>query len=122
MSLVPNIWAGVIIPMPFAFVALVLRLKARRMTRMGTGFDDVLCILAWVSPVLIAILREYQTDRCLAQILAVGYSAIVLICASTWETLRRVASWKQPLLMICSYRDDALQAGSADRLLSPGPD
>lgn len=47
-GLVPNVYAAVIIPMPAAALALVLRIKARRMTRMGLGYDDALCIAAWV--------------------------------------------------------------------------
>ncbi|KAH6873791.1 hypothetical protein B0T10DRAFT_533187 [Thelonectria olida] len=46
-NLVLNAWAGVVIPMPFAALALVLRLKARRMTRMGMAFDDGFSIAAW---------------------------------------------------------------------------
>ncbi|KAH7347685.1 hypothetical protein B0T11DRAFT_143563 [Plectosphaerella cucumerina] len=59
MSLVPNIWAGVITVMPFAAAALVLRICARRMTRMGLGWDDCFSVAAWV--------------------FAVGYSALVLV-------------------------------------------
>jgi hypothetical protein len=47
-NLVPNIWAGIVIPMPFAALALVLRFKSRRMTRMGIGYDDGLSVAAWV--------------------------------------------------------------------------
>jgi hypothetical protein len=50
MSLVPNIWAGVITVMPFAAAALVLRICARRMTRMGLGWDDCFSVAAWVRP------------------------------------------------------------------------
>lgn len=48
-GLVANVYAGIIIPVPAATAALVLRLKARRMTRMGLGYDDGLAVAAWVS-------------------------------------------------------------------------
>ncbi|KAJ3524929.1 hypothetical protein NM208_g11856 [Fusarium decemcellulare] len=44
---VPNVYAATIIPIPFATLALLLRLKARRMTKMGMGYDDLLSIAAW---------------------------------------------------------------------------
>jgi hypothetical protein len=45
---VPNVWAAIIIPVPASALALVLRIKARRMTKMGLGYDDALSIAAWV--------------------------------------------------------------------------
>lgn len=47
-SLVPNVYAAIFTPVPLATLALALRLKARRMTRMGMGYDDVLAVAAWV--------------------------------------------------------------------------
>ncbi|KAI1025329.1 hypothetical protein LB505_009616 [Fusarium chuoi] len=44
---VPNVWAAIIIPVPASALALVLRIKARRMTKMGVGYDDALSIAAW---------------------------------------------------------------------------
>ncbi|KAL6355321.1 hypothetical protein LRP88_10907 [Fusarium phalaenopsidis] len=54
-GLVPNVYAAIIIPMPAAALALVLRIKARRMTRMGLGYDDALCIAAWVFAVAYSV-------------------------------------------------------------------
>jgi hypothetical protein len=48
MSRVPNVWAAIIIPVPASALALLLRIKARRMTKMGVGYDDGLSIAAWV--------------------------------------------------------------------------
>jgi hypothetical protein len=48
-SRVANVYAAIIIPVPAATLALALRFKARRMTRMGTGYDDVFAVAAWVS-------------------------------------------------------------------------
>lgn len=45
---VPNVWAAIIVPVPASALALVLRIKARRMTKMGLGYDDALSIAAWV--------------------------------------------------------------------------
>ncbi|TWU74285.1 hypothetical protein ED733_005261 [Metarhizium rileyi] len=53
-SLVPNVYAAIFIPVPASTLALVLRLKARRMTRMGMGRDDVFAIAAWVTSWLLA--------------------------------------------------------------------
>lgn len=47
-ELVANVYAATIIPVPLATLALVLRLKAKRMTTMGVGHEDVLAIAAWV--------------------------------------------------------------------------
>ncbi|KAH6954320.1 hypothetical protein FAVG1_02378 [Fusarium avenaceum] len=44
---VPNVWAAIIVPVPASALALVLRIKARRMTKMGLGYDDALSIAAW---------------------------------------------------------------------------
>lgn len=48
MSRVPNVWAAIIIPVPASALALFLRIKARRMTPRGVGYDDGLSIAAWV--------------------------------------------------------------------------
>jgi hypothetical protein len=48
MSRIPNVWAAIIIPVPASALALILRIKARRMTKMGVGYDDGLSIAAWV--------------------------------------------------------------------------
>ncbi|EFZ03348.2 integral membrane protein [Metarhizium robertsii ARSEF 23] len=57
-SLVPNVWAAILIPVPASVAAVILRLKARRMTRMGMGRDDCFAVAAlstlvlWTSEVL----------------------------------------------------------------------
>ncbi|KAF5653908.1 integral membrane protein, partial [Fusarium heterosporum] len=56
MSRVPNVWAAIIIPVPASALALVLRLKARRMTKQRIGYDDVLSIAAWFVSLGYAIL------------------------------------------------------------------
>ncbi|KAF5712500.1 integral membrane protein, partial [Fusarium mundagurra] len=53
---VPNVWAAIIIPVPASALALVLRIKARRMTKMGFGYDDALSIAAWFVALGYAIL------------------------------------------------------------------
>ncbi|KAG4261317.1 hypothetical protein FPRO03_11868 [Fusarium proliferatum] len=53
---VPNVWAAIIIPVPASALALVLRIKARRMTKMGVGYDDALSIAAWFVALGYAIL------------------------------------------------------------------
>ncbi|KAF5121075.1 hypothetical protein E5D57_013411 [Metarhizium anisopliae] len=45
-SLVPNVWAAILIPVPASVAAVILRLKARRMTRMGMGRDDCFAVAA----------------------------------------------------------------------------
>ncbi|PNP54424.1 hypothetical protein FNYG_15621 [Fusarium nygamai] len=80
-NLVPNIWAGIVIPMPFAAFALALRFKARRMTRMGIGYDDGLCVAAWL--------------------LAVVFSAIVLICVQHFKLGQKIG--QLPLSQIDYY-------------------
>ncbi|KAG7426069.1 hypothetical protein Forpi1262_v012746 [Fusarium oxysporum f. sp. raphani] len=53
---VPNVWAAIIIPVPASALALILRIKARRMTKMGVGYDDALSIAAWFVALGYAIL------------------------------------------------------------------
>ncbi|KAJ3455624.1 hypothetical protein MRS44_017106 [Fusarium solani] len=74
-NLVPNVWAGVVIPMPFAALALILRLKARRMTRMGMGYDDGFSIAAWF--------------------FAVGYSTIILIWVEHFKLGQKIGQYPQ---------------------------
>ncbi|CEF79715.1 hypothetical protein SNK03_007548 [Fusarium graminearum] len=47
-GLQPNIWAGVAIPWLAALVSLVMRVCARRMTKMSWWFDDYFSILAFI--------------------------------------------------------------------------
>ncbi|WZH47754.1 uncharacterized protein QYS62_008913 [Fusarium acuminatum] len=47
-GLQPNIWAGVAIPWLAALVSLVMRVCARRMTKMSWWFDDYFSMLAFV--------------------------------------------------------------------------
>ncbi|RMJ10358.1 hypothetical protein BHE90_003653 [Fusarium euwallaceae] len=72
-GLVPNVYAAIIIPMPAAALALVLRIKARRMTRMGLGYDDALCIAAWV--------------------FAVGYSVDLIVWAACFKLGQKLAPY-----------------------------
>ncbi|OAA37824.1 integral membrane protein [Metarhizium rileyi] len=72
-SLVPNVYAAIFIPVPASTLALVLRLKARRMTRMGMGRDDVFAIAAWV--------------------LAVGYTVDLIVWATCFKLGRQIASY-----------------------------
>ncbi|KAH6874387.1 hypothetical protein B0T10DRAFT_586338 [Thelonectria olida] len=72
-GLVPNVWAAIIIPIPAATLALILRLKARRMTRMGMGYDDGLSILAWI--------------------FAVSYSASLILWASRYKLGQKLESY-----------------------------
>ncbi|KAF5690532.1 integral membrane protein [Fusarium globosum] len=58
---VPNVWAAIIIPVPASALALVLRIKARRMTKMGVGYDDALSIAAWFVALGYAILLVVWT-------------------------------------------------------------
>jgi hypothetical protein len=60
MSRIPNVWAAIIIPVPASALALILRIKARRMTKMGVGYDDGLSIAAWF--------------------VALGYSILLIVC------------------------------------------
>ncbi|KAI5465071.1 hypothetical protein BGZ63DRAFT_351646 [Mariannaea sp. PMI_226] len=71
-GLVPNVWAGTVIPIPFAGLVLVLRLKARRMTRMSVGYDDAFSIAAWF--------------------FAIAYSIAVLIWVSDFKLGQRISS------------------------------
>ncbi|KAF5016995.1 hypothetical protein F66182_11151, partial [Fusarium sp. NRRL 66182] len=64
MSRVPNVWAATIIPVPASALALFLRIKARRMTRMGVGYDDGLSIAAWI--------------------VALGYSILLIVWITTF--------------------------------------
>ncbi|PKS05722.1 hypothetical protein jhhlp_007551 [Lomentospora prolificans] len=75
-SRVPNVWAGVIILMPFAALALVLRLKARRMTRIGLGYDDCFAIAAWF--------------------LAVAYSTLILVSVTHYRLGQKIGHLPQP--------------------------
>ncbi|KAF5620763.1 integral membrane protein [Fusarium sp. NRRL 52700] len=59
----PNVWAAIIIPVPASALALVLRIKARRMTKMGVGYDDALSIAAWFVALGYAILLIVWTTR-----------------------------------------------------------
>lgn len=54
-----SIWVSVVVPWLAALLALVLRLVARRMTKVGLGWDDLFSILAFVSYFTLA------TRRCL---------------------------------------------------------
>ena len=47
-GLQPNIWAGVAIPWLAALTSLVMRVCARRMTKMSWWFDDYFSILAFI--------------------------------------------------------------------------
>ncbi|GKU11488.1 unnamed protein product, partial [Fusarium langsethiae] len=47
-GLQPNIWAGVAIPWLAALCSLVMRVCARRMTKMSWWFDDSFSILAFL--------------------------------------------------------------------------
>ncbi|ENH71993.1 hypothetical protein FOC1_g10001840 [Fusarium oxysporum f. sp. cubense race 1] len=58
---VPNVWAAIIIPVPASALALILRIKARRMTKMGVGYDDALSIAAWFVALGYAILLVVWT-------------------------------------------------------------
>ncbi|KAM5349661.1 hypothetical protein ACJ41O_006166 [Fusarium nematophilum] len=72
-GLLPNVYAATIIPIPAATLALILRLKARRMTRMGLGYDDGLSVAAWV--------------------IAVAYSSMQILWASRYKLGQRLASY-----------------------------
>lgn len=48
----PNIYAGVSITLFAALVALILRLKARRMTKIHLWYDDYFALVAFVSTAL----------------------------------------------------------------------
>jgi hypothetical protein len=63
MSRVPNVWAAIIIPVPASALALFLRIKARRMTPRGVGYDDGLSIAAWVVDPTIHIHSVSFTDK-----------------------------------------------------------
>ncbi|RFN43412.1 hypothetical protein FIE12Z_12352 [Fusarium flagelliforme] len=47
-GLQPNIWAGVAIPWLAALTSLILRVCARRMTKIRWWFDDYFCVLAFL--------------------------------------------------------------------------
>ncbi|KAF4452168.1 hypothetical protein F53441_4906 [Fusarium austroafricanum] len=47
-GLQPNIWAGVAIPWLAALTSLILRVCARRMTKLKWWFDDYFCVLAFL--------------------------------------------------------------------------
>jgi hypothetical protein len=63
-GLQPNIWAGVAIPWLAALVSLVMRVCARRMTKMSWWFDDYFSMLAFV--------------------FATGYCGIMIQCMSPY--------------------------------------
>ncbi|OAQ72020.1 hypothetical protein VFPPC_00089 [Pochonia chlamydosporia 170] len=72
-GLVANVLAAIIVPVPFATLALALRLKARRMTRMGMGYDDVFAIIAWV--------------------FAIGYTVDLIVWISSFKLGQRLAPY-----------------------------
>ncbi|KHO00383.1 uncharacterized protein MAM_01161 [Metarhizium album ARSEF 1941] len=74
-SLVPNVWAAIVVPVPASTVALALRLKARRMTRMGMGRDDCFAVAAWI--------------------LAVGYTIDLVVWASCFKLGQPIGSYSE---------------------------
>ncbi|KAL6901057.1 hypothetical protein GGI43DRAFT_403943 [Trichoderma evansii] len=77
-SLVANIYAATIIPVPLAALALALRLKAKRMTTIGIGHEDVLAIAAWI--------------------LAVGYTIDVIVWVSCFKLGQQIGSYNQQMI------------------------
>ncbi|CAG7558026.1 unnamed protein product [Fusarium equiseti] len=70
MSRVPNVWAAIIIPVPASALALFLRIKARRMTPRGVGYDDGLSIAAWL--------------------VALGYSILLIVWTTCFHMGRKI--------------------------------
>jgi hypothetical protein len=70
MSRIPNVWAAIIIPVPASALALILRIKARRMTKMGVGYDDGLSIAAWF--------------------VALGYSILLIVWTTCYHMGRKI--------------------------------
>jgi hypothetical protein len=70
MSRIPNVWAAIIIPVPASALALILRIKARRMTKMGVGYDDGLSIAAWF--------------------VALGYSILLIVWTTCFHMGRKI--------------------------------
>lgn len=79
-SLVPNVWAAIVIPVPAAVLAVVLRLKARRMTRMGMGRDDCFAVAALVSPSQPHLALHPHCSPWHPKIFALGYTADLIVC------------------------------------------
>ncbi|KIE00747.1 hypothetical protein MAJ_03081, partial [Metarhizium majus ARSEF 297] len=77
-SLVPNVWAAIVIPVPAAVLAVVLRLKARRMTRMGMGRDDCFAVAALI--------------------FALGYTADLIVWATCFKLGQPIGSYSQDLI------------------------
>jgi hypothetical protein len=106
MSRIPNVWAAIIIPVPASALALILRIKARRMTKMGVGYDDGLSIAAWVrtTPTIYLIFFS-QSIPCLNSTnkYMLTYSFLMFLVCGAW-------------LFNSSHRlDDMLPYGSQDR-------
>lgn len=80
-SLVPNVWAAIVIPVPASVLAVILRLKARRMTRMGMGRDDCFAVAALVSrPSTASGPCNAHCSPWHPQIFALGYTADLIVC------------------------------------------
>lgn len=112
-DLVANVYAATIIPVPASTLALVLRLKARRMTRMGFGYDDGLAIAAWVRIRPPLLPRPPCILTVSPQIFAMGYTVDLIVCE--YSTLRSTLYLLAVILI--SGRGSVLQAGSTTRIL-----
>ncbi|KAF5138931.1 Satratoxin biosynthesis SC1 cluster protein 4 [Metarhizium anisopliae] len=77
-SLVPNVWAAIVIPVPASVLAVILRLKARRMTRMGMGRDDCFAVAALI--------------------FALGYTAVLIVWATCFKLGQPIGSYSQDLV------------------------
>ncbi|KAH0591738.1 hypothetical protein MHUMG1_10538 [Metarhizium humberi] len=77
-SLVPNVWAAIVIPVPASVLAVILRLKARRMTRMGMGRDDCFAVAALI--------------------FALGYTADLIVWATCFKLGQPIGGYSQDLI------------------------
>ena len=58
-----NVYVAISVTWTAATTALLLRLKARRMTRMKLWFDDYLACVAWVRSYVLSLLVVTDTYR-----------------------------------------------------------
>ncbi|KAL4732042.1 hypothetical protein ACLX1H_001047 [Fusarium chlamydosporum] len=99
MSRVPNVWAAIIIPVPASALALLLRLKARRMTKRGVGYDDGLSIAAWID-----YLPASEVDYILEKSHEILFASEILYSWSIFLSKMAVLTFYRHLFQFTSIR------------------
>lgn len=75
-----NIYIAAGFTWPAAFLALVLRFIARRITKIILGYEDYFCIIAFVSTHLSYSITKTNAYNSYAKLWASGYCSLTIYC------------------------------------------